>query len=228
MAQLAEADTIKPEVGGKQHDSLTAALVAAQAQMPAVEADAVNPHFGSRFVSLGRLIAKVRPVLNRHGIAVVQMPAQDEQGRPVLVTRLVHASGEVMESTMPLMLAKNDPQSLGSALTYAKRYALAAALAIADQEDDDGNAATAPASSVQPANDKQLEVLSKAVNYMFPPDLAAKTWDSVEGYCGGTISGPVALALIAVIKARKDLEADEDAPVEVTDGIEAELPAEAA
>lgn len=124
---------------------LAAALVAAQAEMPAVTPDGTNPHFRSKFVTLGKLIAKARPVLNRHGIAVVQLPSQDDQGRPALTTRLVHESGESMEATMPLLLSKSDPQGLGSALTYAKRYALAAALGISDQEDDDGNAASAPA-----------------------------------------------------------------------------------
>lgn len=125
----------------KSSETLATALVAAQTEMPAVERDGTNPHFGSSFVTLSKLIASVRPVLNDHGIAVVQMPSQDEQGRPALTTRLIHEGGESIEATMPLLMTKSDPQSLGSALTYAKRYALAAVLAIADQEDDDGNAA---------------------------------------------------------------------------------------
>jgi len=121
-------------------NTLAQALLAAQKDMPAVDRDGTNPHFGSRFTTLDNLISKVRPVLNKHGLSLMQMPSQDERGNPVLITRLLHEGGESIEATMPLLTTKSDPQALGSALTYAKRYALAAALAIADQEDDDGNA----------------------------------------------------------------------------------------
>lgn len=130
--------------------TLAEALVAAQAAMPAVTPDGINPHFSSKFVTLGKLLSKTRPILNQHGITLVQMPSQTPDGQPALTTRLVHKSGESTESTMPLLLAKKDPQGLGSALTYARRYALAAALAIADQEDDDGNAGSEPAPASKP------------------------------------------------------------------------------
>lgn len=120
---------------------LAAALVKAQAEMPAVEPDSTNPHYRSKFVSLGHLLAKVRPVLNRHGVGVVQYPSRDENG-PTLVTILLHESGERLESEAPLLLPKQDPQGQGSAITYMRRYALAAALGISDQEDDDGNGAS--------------------------------------------------------------------------------------
>jgi hypothetical protein len=123
------------------HKTLLAALLAAQREMPAVKPDSVNPHYKSRFVTLGHLIAKVRPVLNKHGLAFAQFPSSDEHGNPTLVTVLMHASGERMEYAAPLFLPKSDPQGQGSAITYLRRYALASALGISDQEDDDGNAA---------------------------------------------------------------------------------------
>lgn len=126
----------------KDTTTLAMALIAAQTEMPAVEPDSVNPHFESRFVSLGHLIAKVRPVLNRHDLAVTQYPSRDEDGTPTLVTILLHKSGERLESTAPLLLPKQDPQGQGSAITYMRRYALAAVLGISDQEDDDGNGAS--------------------------------------------------------------------------------------
>lgn len=126
------------------HETLSEALVAAQAEMPAVEADATNPHFKSKFVSLGNLVSKVRPVLNRHGVAVAQFPSSDTNGKPTLVTVLIHGkSGERLEYPAPLILAKADPQGQGSAITYMRRYALASALGIVDQEDDDGHAGAA-------------------------------------------------------------------------------------
>lgn len=207
---MSEARALHPDVPTVDHPNLAAALVAAQKEMPAVEKDGTNPHFKSSFTTLGRLIATVRPVLNRHGIAVIQMPSRDEQGKPTLVTRLVHSSGESTEETMPLILAKQDAQALGSALTYAKRYALAAALAIADQEDDDGNAAVNEAVGALPASKEQSDVLSNALNWLLPdPIAAAAAWDRIEERCGGAITAPAALAVIAAIAAKRDLESQE-------------------
>lgn len=189
-------------------ETLAAALVAAQEEMPAVKADSTNPHFSSKFVSLGKLISSVRPVLNKHGIALTQMPAQDEAGRPVLVTRLVHTSGEVMESTMPLLMEKQSAQGLGSSLTYAKRYALAAALAIADQEDDDGNAA-GEAPTLPIATEAQLETMNAALRWLLPASDSQAIHAALAAEGGGLVYGTVANAVIAVIKARKDIEAEE-------------------
>lgn len=119
---------------------LAKALVSAQAEMPAVEPDKVNPHFKSGFVSLDHLIAKTRPVLNKHGLAISQSPSHIE-GQPALTTTIHHLSGESVSSTMPLLVGKNDMQGLGGALTYARRYAWAAALGICADEDDDGEQA---------------------------------------------------------------------------------------
>ncbi len=126
--------------------TLAEALVAAQAEFPAVEPNAVNPHFRSKFVTLDHLIAKTRPILNKHGLAITQEPTAHLNSTdvpiPCLKTTLLHVSGELRESVMPLMLSKNDMQGLGAALTYAKRYAWSAALGISADEDDDGNSAS--------------------------------------------------------------------------------------
>lgn len=149
---------------------LAAALVAAQAEMPAVEPNATNPHFKSKFVSLDHLIAKTRPVLNAHGLAIVQRPTHLD-GAPALETLLVHSSGETESSVMPLLLTKEDMQGLGAAITYARRYAWAAALGIASEADDDGESAVdrredPRAGSVKRArgwadwNDRMIEILA--------------------------------------------------------------------
>lgn len=124
-----------------EHESLAAALLAAQVEMPAVDKDGENPHFNSKFVTLGNLLNKSRPVLNRHGIVVVQMPTRAEDGSPVLRTRLVHESGEMLEFDSSLVLTGQGSQAVGSAITYMRRYTLASVLAISDSEDDDGQAA---------------------------------------------------------------------------------------
>lgn len=134
----------------KPPTTLAAALIAAQEEMPAVPPDSVNPHFKSKFVSLGHLIAKVRPVLNKHGLGFTQYPSRAEDGTPTLVTILLHTSGERLESEAPLLLPKQDPQGQGSAITYMRRYALAATLGISDQEDDDGNGASGEVAKEKP------------------------------------------------------------------------------
>lgn len=125
-----------------EHKTLAEALVAAQEEMPAVERDGTNPHFRSSFTTLGHLLAKARPVLNKHGLSIVQLPSRGEDGSPTLRTTILHTSGERIEADAPLFLPKNDPQGQGSAITYLRRYSLASALGISDQEDDDGNSAS--------------------------------------------------------------------------------------
>ncbi|TXH49108.1 MAG: ERF family protein [Desulfurellales bacterium] len=184
-------------------DTLASALVAAQGEMPAVTPDSTNPHFGSKFVSLGKLLASVRPVLNKHGIAVLQMPAKDDDGSPVLVTRLLHTSGEATESTMPLILTKIDPQGQGSALTYAKRYALAAVLAIADQEDDDGNAGSDPATANGNQGAKPSEGQKKFLDDLIGQNYKDTDASLLRGYVD-------TLGKLAVSKAITGLKEDDE------------------
>lgn len=135
--------------------TLAEALLAAQAELPAVEPDQTNPHFKSKFVSLGNLLAKTKPVLNRHGLVLIQAPTLDEEGRFVLRTKIMHSSGEALVFDSPLMPPKEDPQGQGSAITYMRRYALASSLAIADQEDDDGAGAAERQAQRAPATDAE-------------------------------------------------------------------------
>jgi hypothetical protein len=127
--------------------TLALALVAAQADMPAVQRDKINPHFKSRYLSLESLLAEVLPVLNRHGLAVTQWSTfvGDGDGAliPALKTILIHGpSGQAMTETMLLLPTKQDAQGQGAAITYAKRYALMALCGLSADEDDDGNAAS--------------------------------------------------------------------------------------
>lgn len=123
---------------------LFAALVAAGGEMKNPPKDSVNPHYKSRYADLATVLDTVRPVLAKHKLAVVQMPTEMDGG-PGLATTLVHESGEWMRSTVRLYPAKSDPQGIGSALTYARRYGLQAALGIAADDDDDGHTGSSPA-----------------------------------------------------------------------------------
>lgn len=123
------------------HKSLFAALAAAQADMGPALKDSVNPAFKSKYADLASVMAACLPALNAHGIAVIQPPFQDEAGQRFVKTVLVHGeTGESAECAVPLIVAKNDMQGYGSAVTYARRYGLMSMAGIAP-EDDDGNAA---------------------------------------------------------------------------------------
>lgn len=132
-------------------ETLATALVAAQSEMPKVPKNGTNPHFHNQYVTLDDLLDAVRPVLNRHGLAVVQMPSMTAEGQPALSTTILHVSGERIEYQMPLVLQKQDMQGVGAAITYARRYMLAAALGIAEGVDDDGNQASQRNSNSEPA-----------------------------------------------------------------------------
>lgn len=123
-------------------DTLATALINAQAEMPAVEKTA-KANYG-KYATLDHIIAKTRGVLNKHGLSIVQFPVVTDLGGPGLKTTILHSSGESVSAITPLFLVKQDMQSLGSAITYARRYAWAAALGISAEADDDGAYATAP------------------------------------------------------------------------------------
>ncbi len=128
----------------EQVDLLFKALVAAQSEAQHANFDKQNPHFKSKYASLSEVIDTARPVLAKHGLAVLQLPGWREDKGHVLCNRVIHESGQWLEEEMVLIPIKNDPQCLGSAITYAKRYSIPGVLLIASEEDDDGNASSHP------------------------------------------------------------------------------------
>lgn len=120
--------------------ALAAALAKAQGEMENASKNSQNPHFKSKYADLAEILNTVRPVLSKHGLAVTQFPAF-ESGTAHVETILTHASGEWMSGTCSAPVQKSDPQGVGSALTYLRRYSLAAVCGLA-QEDDDANAAS--------------------------------------------------------------------------------------
>lgn len=119
------------------------ALLAAQKDMPDLQKNAINPHFKSSYISLDSLMEQVLPVLHEHGFVLLQSPVALADNEPGLMTTLLHAdTGEGFGGTMPLMVDKENPQGQGSAITYARRYALMAILGLVADVDDDANAAS--------------------------------------------------------------------------------------
>lgn len=124
---------------------LVKALINAQMEFAPLEKSATNPHFKNKFVPLHEVVQSVLPILNNNGLALSQFPTTTPDGSPGLTTMLLHESGQFLEHTMPLLSAKNDPQGQGSAITYARRYAMMSVLGLVGDEDDDGHAANKPA-----------------------------------------------------------------------------------
>lgn len=131
--------------------TIAEALAAAQAELTDPVKDSINPHFKSRYADLASILKAVRPVLARHGIAVTQTTGITDGGGVILITALMWR-GESIVGRYPVNPVKADPQGFGSAMTYARRYALQAIVGVAADDDDDGNAASAPTPSAPRAD----------------------------------------------------------------------------
>jgi len=132
---------------------LAKALAAAQGEMTAASKDATNPHFKSRYATLASVWDAIRGPLSRNGLSVSQVLETPDASAGVIVrTILLHISGQWIASRYVMPVPdKLTPQAVGSAITYARRYALSAIVGIAPDDDDDGNAASVtPAKQAPP------------------------------------------------------------------------------
>jgi len=119
--------------------AISAAIAKAQAEVENASKNSANPHFKSRYADLAELLNTVRPVFAAHSLAIIQAPSFDA-GVASVETMISHSSGEWISSVCSSPVGKQDAQGVGSAITYLRRYSLAAMCGIA-QEDDDGNSA---------------------------------------------------------------------------------------
>jgi hypothetical protein len=119
---------------------ITKALVKFHMEVGKIKKDAQNPFFNSSYASLSNILDVVTPVLVQCDLNIVQMPT----GEGKLKTMLMHTSGEMIESEFDMHVTKRDPQAMGSAITYARRYAIGALLNLNIEDDDDANQASAP------------------------------------------------------------------------------------
>jgi len=125
---------------------LAKALAKAQGELHAASKDATNPHFKNRYADLASVWDACRAPLSKHGLAVSQLSDRGEDGSVRLTTILMHESGEHIGSTMSVRAAQENPQVVGSILTYLRRYSLASAVGVV-ADDDDAEAGTAPVRS---------------------------------------------------------------------------------
>lgn len=135
--------------------TLAASLTEAQGKIGAASKDASNPFFKSHYADLGSVMSVCKGPLLEHGISVLQLVGSDGNGG-YLETVLLHKSGEFISDRMKLVCAKpNDPQAMGSAISYARRYALQSALFI-PAVDDDAENAMKPTRALQ-QSDREIE-----------------------------------------------------------------------
>jgi hypothetical protein len=148
---------------------LFAALVKAQAEMGNAPKDGKNPHFRSNYATLQSVVDTIKPVFGKHGLGYVQH-FHEMDGGIGIETVILHESGQQLSNgILRVPATKQDAQGYGSAITYGRRYSLQAAVGIAP-EDDDGNAACAPAK--RPGNgDKpqptEAQVLNGVLNQIW-------------------------------------------------------------
>ena len=163
----------------KKSETLTEfskAFAKTQQEMKQPLKDTNNPFFKSKYVPLENVVEAITESANKNGLSFTQFPSSDEAGNVTVGTLVMHSSGEWIEyDPIKMKPVKNDPQSIGSAITYAKRYALSAIFGITSDPDDDGNEATQTKKQA-PAKKKDEPVISvEKANYYLKEIAAIST-----------------------------------------------------
>jgi len=135
-------ETLYPKRESKDLEKLLAALTKAQSSFKVAKKDSSNPFFKNVYADLVSVIKASREALCANGLSVLQR-LDLEEGRLLLLTRLCHSSGQWIESAITVNPANNNIQTLGSYITYLRRYTYAALVGVvASDEDDDGEQAS--------------------------------------------------------------------------------------
>ena len=180
---------------------LSAALCKAQGAMTGAVKDSTNPFFKSKYADLSAVWDDIRKPFADNGISVVQMPCGGV-GSVTVITQLTHDSGQWMRSRLTMVPVKHDPQGIGSCITYARRYALAA-MAGVYQIDDDGNSATKP-DQISPDPVDMAKVKSMAKKAMLLVEADSEDYSGQEAYgILNSLSNDERIAMQAVLKAAK-------------------------
>jgi hypothetical protein len=124
----------------EQINELAKALALAQSEIVGAVKDSTNPHFKSKYADLESVWDAIRIPLSKNGLSVAQLTDVTSDGKLILKSVLLHTSGQSLTSVMPVLMTQQTPQACGSAISYARRYALAALVGVY-QTDDDAEAA---------------------------------------------------------------------------------------
>lgn len=192
-------------------------LAAAQAEFGPIRFDAVNSHFGSRYATLQAILAAVRPVLNRHGIALVQhVTTRDTRVR--IRTEVRHGTESIGSTLAWTLPADTTPQKLAGAVTYLKRIALQGLLGIAGEDDDDGNSTTGGGGNglAPPRRPRHgaAQAAPKAGEQARPPAPAAGGGEAVtEGRCTEVKHGTTKAGRAWILATVVDISTGEETKV---------------
>ena len=159
----------------KQSESIkeiTLALINFSADVGKIKKDSVNPFFKSKYADLSSILDAIKEPLLKNSLAVVQFPINEGE----LMTMVMHTSGEWIKGSFVMRPTKNDPQGLGSVITYQRRYALGAILGLNIDDDDDGNRASRPVAKMGAKVDVNA-CLNKFTTAKTLSDLAA-VWEA--------------------------------------------------
>jgi len=140
---------------------LAKALSSAQGALNHARKEITNTFFNSKYADLASCIDAARPALAANGLSVVQITEFEETG-VFLITTLMHSSGEWISGRYPLRPVKTDPQGMGSALTYARRYTFCAITGIAADDDDGNQASGAQQKKIEYCTPENFEAKSAA------------------------------------------------------------------
>jgi len=149
-----------------QLNELAEAMSKAQAAMTGAKKDSENPFFKSKYADLHAVLEAVKKPLSDNDLCVIQTIECDN-----IVTTLMHKSGQWIRGACPIINTKGDAQGMGSAITYARRYSLAAICGIA-QMDDDANDAVQPSQTMnpEPINFGKVKAATKAFKEVIDAD----------------------------------------------------------
>lgn len=141
-----------------QIDKLATALAKAQGVMLGAKKDAKNPYFKQNYSDLASVWASIREPLANNGLSVAQ-PLGTVKGQTCVITYLMHTSGQHMKSVLVVKPPKPDMQSLGAAISYARRYALSAMVGVyqvdLDAEETQGTTGTERTQTIQTDKEKK-------------------------------------------------------------------------
>jgi hypothetical protein len=186
--------------------NLATALAMAQMNIKGAIKDSNNPFFKSKYADLSSVVEAIRPAFGQCGLSYIQRVEPSDKDEVRVETILLHASGEWLScGVLNLPVSKADAQGYGSALTYARRYSLAAACGVAP-EDDDGNAA-----SGKNAPQKRLETLNThldAIAAVITQD-ALKTAYTVAYKAAKEVNDNEAMTAIVAAKNSRKAELEE-------------------
>jgi hypothetical protein len=151
---------MSPEIG-----HLAKALSKAQSQMESVTKGVENTFFHSKYADINAYIQTAKKPLADNGLSITQLVSNSQTGVPEITTMLLHESGQYITSCLSLSPTANTPQGMGSAITYARRYALAAILNMGAEDDDANDASkqtktTTATKSVGVATPKQIQLVA--------------------------------------------------------------------